>query len=369
MSDAKRSATVVGAGAGGQGMAGYLVRKGFNVRLWNRPEPSELERWLKPIADAGQLEIIGWQPGMVSIDRASTELAETTDGASVVFVITTADAYPSLAREMASVLSAGQMVVLMSGGTGASLEFRAAFVAAGGAPGVLVAEATTTIVNSRPAGPGKVEILGEKRRVEFAALPSSQTARALQLVQGLPFVAVSDVLSTGITNYSVAVHALPMVLNAAWLEDRPAGFLYYRQGISPAVARAIERVEAERLALASALGVETTTLQSYLVDSLGAPPGDLYTSVHECGIYATVPAPPALDHRYLWEDVMTGVVPMVGLGRALNVPVPLMEATLTLASALLGRDLASRGRTLEKLGLAGLDARGIRELVRGSDTA
>ena len=369
MSVSKRTAAVVGAGAGGQGMAAYLARKGFNVRLWNRMEPAEVERWLQPIADTGQLELVGWMPGTVAIDCASTDLAKATEGASVVFVITTADAYPSLAKQMAPILRAGQMVVLMSGGTGASLEFRSAFLASGGVADVFIAEATTTIVNSRPAGPGKVEILGEKRRVEFAALPASHTAPALRLVEGLPFVAVSDVLSTGMTNYSVSVHAVPMVLNAAWLEDRPAGFLYYRQGISKAVARVIEKVEAERLALAKALGVETTTLQSYLVDSLGAPPGDLYTSVHECGIYATVPAPPALDHRYLWEDVMTGVVPMVGLGRALNVPVPLMEATLTLASALLGRDLASRGRTLEKLGLAGLDARGIRELVRGGDTA
>jgi hypothetical protein len=35
-------------------------------------------------------------------------------------------------------------------------------------------------------------------------------------------------------------------------------------------------------------------------------------------MYRTVPAPPAVDHRYLWEDVVAGVVPMVSLGRAVG---------------------------------------------------
>jgi opine dehydrogenase len=266
---------------------------------------------------------------------------------------------------MAPCLLPGQMVVLMSGGTGAALEFRAAFLEACGRKEVLIAEATTTVVNSRPAGPGKVEILGEKKRVEFAALPATETPTGMRMLERMPFVAVSDVLSTSVTNFAASVHAVPMVLNAAWLEDKPAGFLYYLQGISPSVARVIEQVEAERMELAAALGVETTSLHECLVHSLGALSGDLYTSIHECAIYGTVPAPEALDHRYLWEDTMTGVVPLVGLGRVLGVPTPLLSATLTFASALLGRDLEREGRTLERLGLAGLDARGIRQAVRG----
>ena len=52
------------------------------------------------------------------------------------------------------------------------------------------------------------------------------------------------------------------------------------------------------------------------------------------------------------------------VGRSLGVSVPIMGSTLTLASSLIGRDLEQSGRTLDRLGLAGLDARGIREVAR-----
>jgi opine dehydrogenase len=183
---------------------------------------------------------------------------------------------------------------------------------------VVVAETNTTVVNSRVIGPGRVEVLGEKRGLPLAALPATDTPAALARLAGLPFVAARTVLSTGLTNFGVPLHAVPMVLNAGWLEDRPGAFFYYRQGISPSVARVVAQADAERFGLAAALGVETTPLSRYLVESLGAPEGDVYTSIHGCEMYRTVPAPPAVDHRYLWEDVVAGVVPMVSLGRAVG---------------------------------------------------
>ena len=67
-----------------------------------------------------------------------------------------------------------------------------------------------------------------------------------------------------------------------------------------------------------------------------------------------------------WEDVVVGVVPMVSLGRAIGRPLPLLEATITFAEALLGCDLLANGRTIEHLGLAGMDRAAIRKRVRGA---
>jgi opine dehydrogenase len=359
-----RVAAVLGAGNGGQGMAAYLVRKGYAVRLWNRPDAGEVRAWLDPIRAAGSVDLVGWQPGRLPVEVATTELAEAVGGASLVALVTTADAHRAMARALAPRLGPGQLVLLVPGRTGGALDFRAGLAEAGrDTREILVAETNTTVVNSRVVGPGRVEVLGEKRGLPLAALPAADTAPVLERLAGLPFVAAPSVLSTGLTNFGVPLHAVPMVLNAGWLEDRPGAFLYYQQGISPAVARAVARADAERLALAAALGVPTTALGRYLVESLGAPAGDLYASIHGCEMYRTVPAPPALDHRYLWEDVVAGVVPMVSLGEAVGCPLPVLQAVLTLAGALLGRDLAAQGRTVERLGLAGLDAAGIRRRV------
>jgi opine dehydrogenase len=63
--------------------------------------------------------------------------------------------------------------------------------------------------------------------------------------------------------------------------------------------------------------------------------------------------PRSLDHRYLHEDVGWGLVPWSELGRALGVPTPVMDALITLGSALNDRDYRAEGLTLERLGLAG----------------
>jgi opine dehydrogenase len=345
-------------------MAAYLARHGWTVRLWNRPDEAEVAHWLTPIQAAGSLELVGWQPGRVPLERATTDLGVAVAGASVVVLVTTADAHRSMARSLAPLLEPGQLVVLMPGRTGGALDFRAGLAEAGrDTRQVMVAEINTTVVNSRVVGPGRVEVLGEKRGLPLAALPAGDTPGALARLAGLPVVAAPSVLSTGLTNFGVPLHAVPMVLNAGWLEDRPGGFLYYQQGISPSVARVVARADAERLGLAAALGVDTIPLTRYLVESLGAPAGDVYTSIHGCEMYRTVPAPPAVDHRYLWEDVVAGVAPMVSLGGAIGCRLPVLESILGLASVLVGRDLAAEGRSVERLGLGGLDAAGIRRRV------
>ena len=63
----RRVAAVLGAGNGGQGMATYLVRKGYTVRLWNRPDEQEEREWLAPIRQAGSLEVVGWGEGPAPI--------------------------------------------------------------------------------------------------------------------------------------------------------------------------------------------------------------------------------------------------------------------------------------------------------------
>jgi opine dehydrogenase len=158
-----------------------------------------------------------------------------------------------------------------------------------------------------------------------------------------------------------------MVLNVGWAEHQPGAFLWYKQGVSRSVAKVIEAMDAERMALADAFGAETMSLSQYLVDSLGAPPGDLYTSLRGCELYGnlTSPADGTIHHRFLWEDTLTGVAPTVALGRAIGRHLPVYEALLALASALLQRDLLAEGRNIERLGLAGLDRDGIVRKVRG----
>jgi opine dehydrogenase len=368
----QRVAAVLGAGFGGQGMAAYLVHKGYRVKLWNRPQPDEEQRWLVPIRERGGLESTGWWSGEAPIEAVTTDIAEAMEGVSLVAVCTTADAHREIARQIAPLVRPGQLIFLVPGRTFGALDVRQGLAEGGAVDGgasVLVAEVISNIVNAKVVGAARVELADEKQQLPFAALPATDTPRALAILEGMPLVDAGDTLGTGLSNMGPTCHALPLVMNAGWVENNPGGFLWYVEGCSPAVARAVDKLDAERVGLANALGVPTISMQDYLCDSMGAPRGDLYDSLQGCKTYARFPAANTIDHRFFWEDVSTGVVPMASLGRAIGKPLPLMEATVLMASALIGRDLEASGRTMERLGLAGLDAEEIKRRFREGQPA
>jgi opine dehydrogenase len=81
------------------------------------------------------------------------------------------------------------------------------------------------------------------------------------------------------------------------------------------------------------------------------------------GPYQATGTPRSWDHKYIAEDVPVGLMPMRALGRAAGVPTPQIDAVIALAQTLAGSDFAASERTLDRMGLAGLDAAGIRRVV------
>jgi opine dehydrogenase len=79
--------------------------------------------------------------------------------------------------------------------------------------------------------------------------------------------------------------------------------------------------------------------------------------------YVGIKAPATLEHRYLLEDVPTGLIPLVALGHAAGVAVPTLRGLVERARAALGGERWQRPRTLAALGLDGLGPDGIRAFV------
>ena len=66
--------------------------------------------------------------------------------------------------------------------------------------------------------------------------------------------------------------------------------------------------------------------------------------------------PVRLQVSYVLEDIPTGLVPMIELGRLKGVPTPRMELVAKLGEYLLEMDFFTTGRTLKNLGLEGMSA-------------
>jgi len=136
---------------------------------------------------------------------------------------------------------------------------------------------------------------------------------------------------------------------------------FYRDGVSPAVARAIDAVDGERMALLKALGYPaqpeplTSMQQGYCASA------DTLECYSKGPGFIDFPSPDTLDHRYLHEDVGMGLVFYCSLGRLLGVPTPVSAALVALGSAVAGRDYAAEGaRSLEALGLGGMSVEAVK---------
>ena len=354
---------VLGAGHGGLAMAGHLAIQGHPVALYNRTaEHLDGVRW------HGGIKVEGAVTGFGAVRVATPDIGEAMEGAQVIMVVTPATAHRGLARAMAPHVKDGQLIVLNPGRTGGALEVRKALQDAGSAAAAVVAETQTFLYASRATSRWEAHIFRIKNTVPFATLPSFLIPDALAvLADPFPqFVAGSNVLATSLENIGAVFHPALTILNAGWIEATGGDFEYYLQGITPSVARLLERIDAERLSVAAAVGVRSMSAREWLYLSYDSPGKDLYEAIRKTGSYRGIKAPPGINHRYIWEDVPMSLVPLASLGEALDVPTPTIRMIVDLASILHSTDYWAAGRTVRTLGLAGMSVRQIRQFVGGA---
>ena len=353
---------VLGAGHGGTTMAAHLSGSGHRVRLY--------DKFARAVEGIGGTRIIRLKGALGEsesrLESAGTNLREAVAGAEMVMVVTPAFAHREIAGGLAPLIGDEVPVILHPGRTGGALEVSGTIRAAFPGRRPLVAEAQTLLYACRRTGPDEATVYGIKREVTFAVFPASRTAEAAEkLLPVFPqFRSVSNVLETSILNIGAIFHPAPTILNAARIEDTGGAFEHYRQGISPAVARVLERIDAERVEIARALHVPTRTTVEWLGDVYGVEGGDLYSAVQANPVYAGINAPPSLDTRYITEDVPMSLVPLAELGRLAGVSTPTMDAIIDLAGILHRTDYRAGGRTLARMGLAGLGPRDLADFVK-----
>jgi len=287
----------------------------------------------------------------------------------VVMVVVPSTAHRPLARKMAPYLRDGQVVVLNPGRTGGALEFHQA-LADSKAPGhPVIAETQTFIYASRATSRHEAFIYAVKNRVPLATLPAFWIPEVLAVLNSAypQFVAGSNVLCTSLDNIGAVFHPALTLLNAGWIEATQGDFEYYIQGITPSVAKLLEQVDRERIAVARSLGIATVSAREWRYLTYDSPGQNIYEAIQNTGGYRGIRAPATIAHRYVFEDVPCSLVPLASLGAMLGTPARTVELVIRLASIMHQRDYWSEGRTVERLGLAGLSVQEIRSLVVEGD--
>ena len=344
---------VLGAGAGGHAMAADLTLKGHEVTLCSgNPEKLAALRARGGVAVSG---ILGER--QVPLARVGGDIVTAVAGADLIVLPVPGMVQQSYLERTLPHVEAGQLVLLCPGTGGALVARR--ILRELDKEGVLLADTLTLPYGARMTGPAAVAV-PLRIKTPCAAFPARRTDEALDRLRDcFELQPALNVLETALMNVNAIIHPLPSLMSWAWIERSERSLSVYVDGMSPGVLKCLYAADRERVQVCAAAGVRTLGID------------EIYPLLGLSLIYKDPPRLGKTDHyedRFISEDVPVGLVTIATVGAQLGVATPLIAGVIQLAGTLYDVDFWSSGRTAERLGLAGLGARQLSELLHEGET-
>ncbi len=341
--------TIIGGGNNGLTMAAHLAINGHDVCLWNRTAKT-----IEKILSTHEIKISGKLNGIAKLKNATISMEEAVKDTRFIFITQPAHTHCELAVKMAPYLTPDSIIVLNPGRTFGALEFYNTLKNCNCKNMPLIAETQTIIYTCRKAEEDSVNLLAMKTGTLLSCInhPNNQDVINMlpELLQQF-FHPAKSIIETSIGNVGMILHCAPVLLNAGWIENNKTEFLYYYDGITPSIANFLEKLDKERVLVASKFGITVPSVQQWLQSSYLVKGENLYASLQQVLSYKTIDAPGSLQHRYIYEDVCTGLVPLEAVGKALGVNMKITSLIIDLANEIMNEDFRQIGRNAESLGL------------------
>jgi opine dehydrogenase len=343
---------VIGAGNGGQAVAGHLGLCDFEVWIYDIDVGK-----VTALQKKGDITLRGEETGSTSNIRATTNLDEAVRNAEIIMTVTPANAHKHIAKEIAPYLENGQIILLNPGYFLGALCFSRELKKRGCKKEIVVGDTESLMYACRSEIPGEVDISGIKRSVLLATFPGKKIDVLMDKIHEIcpQFKPARNILETTFGNVNPVLHTAIALLNTGRMESKRS-FLFYCEGATPSIGNFEEKLDDERLAVAHHFGIEARSIKKLLEEFYGVTGDTLYDVMTKNPAYAPIRAPDSLQTRFITEDVPMGLVPMASAAEKFGVDAPLHRLLIDLASALMDVDFRSQGRTMDNLGLADMDA-------------
>ena len=336
--------TVIGAGNSGLSMAAHLSAEGNKVTIWNRSVPN-----IKKLMDTHIVKCEGEIQGDIKIDLVTVDITKAIENPDIILITTPANSHKELAELIAKNIKKDTLIVLNPGRTFGALEFFEVFRSFNEDIKPTIAETQTIIYTCRKTSEDSVNIIGFKSDVLISTFnPEENVDVILRLPECIRpyFIPARSMIETSIGNVGMILHCAPLLLNTGWTESINNIYKHYYDGITPSIGRFIEKIDDERVAVSELLGLKVETTKDWLMRTYHVEGDSLYECIQNNEVYRTIDAPSSLNHRYIFEDVPNGLVPLESIGKKLGLSMKNTGLVIDLASSLLDIDFRKIGRNI-----------------------
>jgi len=349
---------VLGGGSDARLIAALCLSEGVEVTLF-----SAYGAELEAMRASSGITLRGAGPvGTYHVDRATgpsvkltAELDAAVANAEVIFLTGPVHKQRTYAMVLADHLSDGQVLVLAPGRSLGALE-TAWFLRIGGA----TADITIVEAQGLPywfTAEGAVLNLSTASTPVAATLPSGRNDILEALQPLLPNTPAQSVVASGFADGSALVEFPALLMSGPALGSGAASIPMggtvlpenqsFASLIGPEQQNIIAQLASERRAVAQAFGVrDLPSNAEWITAHAGAERGDSARAIPDQN------AAKAL----LRDGVIGSLVPLISAAQRTGTPVPVTQAMITLASGVLGADVAAAGRRLDTIGIIATEA-------------
>jgi opine dehydrogenase len=312
--------TVLGGGNGSHAAVVDLILRGHSVRWWRRPGTA--------FPDGGRLRYrLADELGVVTVANMSHHLEESIRGSDLILAPLPAPAQPAVLAALSGLLTPGQVMAFTPGSFGTWLGARAR-------SDIAFLETATLPYLARLTGPAEISIPVSACNLPVGSLPGSgplaDEAHARFASIYPTAVRLRDGLDAALANWGPVIHPPLIIHNLGAIESLGKHFDIHAEGSSAAVLATTRALDAERIALREAMGLDSPhwPLEDYYAGREGSMyPPDAKPRLVASNLWRESVS---LTHRYVREDILCGLAFNVALAAMAAVPTPVGSAILTL---------------------------------------
>ncbi len=342
--------TIVGCGNSGLIHAAKLYEKGFEVALLKTSNTNgrffdiiHADNSFKVCDDSSQGNGRTFTVRPTLVTRNVRKAIEFAD---VIFVMTVTTQHEFVAQLIAPYVRDGQIIILVPGNMG-SLIFRKYI-----RKDVTYSEWETSAYNGRIVDSSYVRISFYNPRNAISVLPVARTAEVLKVLSPCfenTHYTRKHILESALHNPNMIVHPIGILFSASRIEYCNGEFWMYREAFTPSVLNVIHAFDKEKNKVLEAFGCDPLDYFEAAKWRNEVDPDIDAMTVFRSFADSSNKGPSVIDHRYLNEDVPTGLCLFASIARLVGADTSVPDSIIDLSSALLGKNLRRNARTIQYL--------------------